>query len=170
MASPTFTVSLQNTPQVLSLLESVIAKAKKSVVKKAVTAAGKVLVKDMRKRVKRRRGWLRKSIRARVKVKKGGVGGYVVVGPGRRAKGIVVDGREIQPTKYAHLVEGGTAPHHIGAGAMSSVARLRGMAAMKVGARHPGAKARPFVEPAIRSKGPEMVEAMVKKIQEIVLT
>ena len=92
------------------------------------------------------------------------------------------------PVKYAHLVEGGTQPHAIGRGS-KIVQRTQTGAQVAVsksgrkyrkksydakggeqkGIRHPGAKPKPFLEPAFRASLPMVKAIMSAEIRKGVL-
>ncbi len=124
-------------------------------------------------------GLLLKSLGEKTGVSRKGVV-FGVVGPrtgykaARGAKGVKQQtaiglkyeqaGRD--PTKYAHLIEGGVRPHATGRG--SKLARLRkkgGMSqAVQGGRQHPGFAARPFLRPAYERNKARIEEVMAAEI------
>ncbi len=92
-----------------------LAEAGKNVQKKgtrkAVGAAGKIILKAAKTRVRRKSGLLARSLGRKVKVYRGSGVAVAVVGPRKGFKMEVVrDGRTVlsDPIRYAHLVEFGT--------------------------------------------------------------
>lgn len=130
---------------VLKALDGVEKKLRKKLIRKAVAAAGKVILSRAKQLVFTKSKTLKKSLGRKVKVYSSGVA-VVVVGPRVGFKKEVVrDGRTVlaNPVKYAHLVELGTRPH-----------RYKTRAG-----RHPGATAKPFLRPAV-----EGIQATIRKV------
>jgi HK97 gp10 family phage protein len=85
---------------------------------------------------------------------------------------------KVVPSNYVHLVEFGTRPHSLGKGARakrkaSKWGRERAAKPAKAGAagnKHPGAKAKPFLRPAMRAAkkeaGQVALERLGKEIQK----
>jgi hypothetical protein len=124
-------------------LAGVEKRVRKAAVRRGVAAGAKTVVKEARKRVRRRSGLLAKSLGSKVKTFKNGtvVG---IVGPrtgfrkvvGQRTRGknkgkVVYE----NPTQIAHLIEKGH------------------------GGPHP-ARAYPFLRPALEESGPEIAFAV----------
>lgn len=63
---------------------------------------------------------------------------------------------EVYPRAYAHLVEGGTKPHFVGKGSKTAKGGHGNM--------HPGTPPRPFLRPAVDTKGSEAIEVARKII------
>lgn len=108
-----------------------------------------------------RTGLLRKSIG--LKAKKFGRGHkkkiFGLVGP--KLSTMMIVGRKnkkITPAKYAHLVERGAAPHTI---------RPKNKAILKSW-QHPGAKAKPFMKPALAVVGSQIYTRFMIKMSEII--
>ena len=76
----------------------------------------------------------------------------------------------IDPVKYAHLVEGGTRPHALGKGSKlpryDKNGKLIRAGTYQTGIRHPGARRKPFLEPAFYSNRGAIIAAMTAAIQE----
>ena len=99
-------------------------------------------------------GLLRKSLGRRFKTyRKNGVVA-VYMGP-RRGFKTIINGRAVNPTNYAHLVEYGTSQHFLGK-----------KGSKETGLLHPGARARPFLRPAFDQTKGIAVEMFVQKINE----
>lgn len=122
---------------------------------------GKIIRKKMIKLSKT----LSKSIDVRVKQFRTTGNAYAIIGPKRRA-GRTVKGEIKVPSKYAHLVEFGTAPHPIGKGSITSEALIKnGRGFKSVGGIHPGARPKPFMRPAYdasRSAMLNQIETVLK--------
>lgn len=73
-------------------------------------------------------------------------------------------GRNVR--RYAHLVEYGTKPHRMGKGAITRIYPRSKAEQKAVGAMHPGARPRPYLRPALDTKGEEAIrtiEAVVRR-------
>lgn len=67
---------------------------------------------------------------------------------------------------YAHMVEYGTQPHHMGKGAITTVYARSKRKKTAVGAMHPGAKKHPFMRPAFDAKSEEAKRVIGQVIRE----
>lgn len=108
-----------------------------------------------------RTGLLRKSIA--VKAKKYSRGGNKkivgLVGPKFSDVGTRLNGKKkLPPHKYAHLVERGAAPHRV----------TRKTKTSEVSWQHPGAKAKPFMKPALEAVGSQIFNRFTEKMREII--
>lgn len=117
----------------------------------AVRAATKPVLEEAKAKAPVRKGALRDSLRISTKSKRGEVRARVIAGDNK--KGGVY---------YATMVEGGTKPHKIRAGKKSL--RIGGVFARS--ADHPGAKARPFMGPAIKNKAEAALDAAAAYIRK----
>lgn len=71
------------------------------------------------------------------------------------------------PRRYAHLVEYGVAPHHVGKGAVGAKkAAARNKKVVEVGVKHPGHKARPFMRPGWDAKAAEAATTIERVTRE----
>jgi HK97 gp10 family phage protein len=115
-----------------------------------MTRIGAVVRSAARARVQKETGVLKRSIGVKSSKSKRRSAHYVVIGP---RKEFLERGR--RPVKYAHLVEGGTKPH--------------GYKTRK--GTHPGAKAKPFLGPALDATRPQirriLIEAATKALQRM---
>lgn len=119
----------------LRALDAAGKNLKKKGTRKAVGAAGKIILKAAKSRVRRVSGLLARSLGRKVKVYRGSGVAVAIVGPRKGYKQEVVrDGRiaTSDPIRYAHLVERGT---------MRS-------------------QALPFLQPALDSTKTQVVQAM----------
>lgn len=67
---------------------------------------------------------------------------------------------------YAHMVEYGTQPHHMGKGAITTVFKRSKKKANPVGAMHPGAKPHPYMRPAFDAKADEARQTIARVTRE----
>ncbi|MFN0133425.1 MAG: HK97-gp10 family putative phage morphogenesis protein [Phycisphaerales bacterium] len=149
-----------------------------NVVRRGLLAGAGLMRDDARRRVSVRRGALKKAIIAETD-RKGSTRERIVanVKIAPRAFTVTAKGRlkavskkvqkerkrrsikgEIYPRNYAHLVEYGTRPHHVGKGSKLSKGKASGLL-------HPGARPRPYMRPAYDAKSAEarqLVERVVK--------
>jgi HK97 gp10 family phage protein len=123
-------------------------------------------------------GALKRSIS--IKAKKFGRGKKKViqglVGP-KLGKSIRKFGRTFDPIHYAHLLERGAASHSISPKKLQKLTTFVGP--LKEGSKrqvspssyqHPGATAKPFMNPALDSKGGEIFNRFAEKMKEIIAT
>lgn len=123
-------------------------------------------------------GALKRSIS--IKAKKFGRGKKKViqglVGP-KLGKSIRRFGRNFDPIHYAHLLERGAASHSISPKKLQKLTTFVGP--LKEGSKrqvspssyqHPGATAKPFMNPALDSKGGEIFNRFAEKMKEIIST
>lgn len=152
MAPRDFDIKVLGEKELLKALDEFSASSQRRIARPAVRAASTPVMKAVRNNAPRktedRTGQLRKSIGRRMKSYKNS--GMVIAFVGPRSRMEITDkhGRKVNPTKYAHLYEFGTAPHSVG------------------GRFHPGAKPHPFVRDAwARTEGTAM-QTMKAKIRE----
>jgi len=113
MPSARLEFSLTGLDKMLSRLDKLDKKIKRTTLTKAIRAACKPIIKAARSKVRKRTGLLKKGLGVKLWRKGMGSGIMGIIGP-RRGVGKTVDGKEVMPVKYAHLVEFGTskAPAH----------------------------------------------------------
>lgn len=141
-------------------LSSLSRAIRSRILRKAMRAGAKIVHAQLKRNAPRRLGALRASIAIRIKTKRRGGVTYAVIGPKRRfkgRKGSKIAGKNVLPTKYAHLVEKGTKPHSL---------RKRGSADGAVGKMHPGARPKPFISPAWESTRDAAVAAIRSAIED----
>lgn len=156
--------------------------------RKAVRAAAKPIIAQARANVaalnlKESTGLLRQSIGVKVKKyrARGAALGFqgtpgaariaaragttvAIIGPRHGYKTMVRrGGRSVfsNPAKYAHLIEGGVAPHFIGKGSQ----RVRG-SRRSTGGMHPGFPAKPFMEVALLARRAEAQRILASSFAE----
>lgn len=102
--------------------------------------------------------------------------GWETRGVFRDASGVPVEHRAVVLVKkprgggrnvrsYAHMVEYGTQPHHMGKGAITTVFKRSKKTANPVGAMHPGARPRPFMRPAYDAKSGEALRTIEQVVR-----
>jgi HK97 gp10 family phage protein len=142
--------TVEGLPALLRTLEGLSQAVRGRIVRAALNAAAKILQAAAKPATSREAGLLRKSMARKVKIYRGTGRGVGVVGP-RVGAGKVVTRKAgkwkptsayADPTKYAHLVEGGVKPHRIG------------------NKPHPGVAPRPFLAPAVESQAEAVRSAM----------
>lgn len=127
---------------VLSALDGVSKKIKRKGIRKGVNVAGKIVLRAAKAKVPNKSGLLKRSLGRKVKVYRSTGVAVAVVGPRVGFKQEVARGGATvlsNPTKYAHLVEGGTSR----------------------------SQAFPFLRPALESSKAEVREAMANAIREV---
>ena len=119
-----------------------------------------------------RTGLLRKAIA--VKAKKYSRGGNKrivgLVGPKFSTSMTLKNGLKIEPFRYAHLVERGAAPHMVSPRGKEKQKSFVGpvMPGRFKSWMHPGAKAKPFMKPALDSVGSQIFNRFAEKMKEII--
>ena len=136
-------------------LDTLPAKVEANIMRGAMRAGANVIKDEAKMQAPRDSGLLASSIRTAVSLRRGTVTASVKAG-GRGKKG--------QGTAwYAHMVEMGTKAHVIAAPPGSSLSFGGGMVRS---VQHPGAKARPFLRPAMDTKAQAAVEAVREYIRQ----
>lgn len=120
----------------------------------ALAAAARVVRDEARQCVPVDSGALRDSVRTSSRAGKGTAGPSVQVKAGGRVRG--------KSVRHAHLVEFGTAPHEIRPKGAKSLF-IAGV--MRTLVKHPGARARPFLRPALDAKGDEATAAFAANLR-----
>jgi HK97 gp10 family phage protein len=119
-----------------------------------------------------RTGLLRKAIAVKAK-KYGGRNKKKIlglVGPKFSTKLILKNGLKIEPFRYAHLVERGAAPHKVSPRGKEKRKSFVGpiMPGRFKSWMHPGAKAKPFMKPALDAVGSQIFNRFAEKMKEII--
>lgn len=149
-------VEVKGMPELLAALEQLGPKIENNVLRGALRAGMKVIELEAKRNVSVVSGELQRTIRSGVKRKRvnGRLVAYVAAGPkekpvkGKKAAKNANDGW------YAHFVELGTASHLIKAKPPNKTLAIGPAEVM-----HPGATKKPFIRPAVDSKGQEALEA-----------
>lgn len=139
-------------------LSALPERVERNVLRKALRAGGRKIIKRARQNIKDKTGTLSKSLGIKVKrTRKGSMVGIEV--GARSGKKQKYDGF------YAHMVEFGTRPHAIGRGDnVESGGKLtRGK---QKGRQHPGMKARPFLRPAVDSTQSDVLNTIKEKMKD----
>jgi HK97 gp10 family phage protein len=154
-------------------LEAIERTAKKrAITQKAVKAGAKLVQRSAKSRAPRRKrsGALKQSLG--IKAQKGSRGktlAFAIIGA--RAKVVkMFKGKRTVPAYYAHLVEKGTKPHSLLSRKRSAGKKLLDFVTRKR-RRHPGAKAQPFLRPALDSQrsavSREMLDTLADEIARV---
>lgn len=129
------------------------AAKKRAITLKAVKAGAKLVQRAAKGNAPRRSGALKQSIGTKgVKGSRGKTLAFAVIGARMKVEK-TFKGKLIRPGKYAHLAEKGTRPHSLikrEKGAVGKALRALKIAA-GLGKKHPGARAHPFLKPALDS-------------------
>lgn len=142
---------VQGLAELQRAMHALPAKLEGNLVRGALRAGSKVIVDDAQRRVPVASGKLRDSIRATVRINRRAGRVEAAITAGRRTAG------KAAPW-YARLVEQGTQRHRI----LPRKARALALAAggrPVVAVDHPGARARPFMAPALQTKAGAALDA-----------
>jgi HK97 gp10 family phage protein len=158
---------------IVRALDDIEKKAARKGIRKGINDGTKLLVQSARAYVPVDTKALKKAIGRRVKGYRSGKFVIGVVGarmdsprkPKKFAKEVVRRGERktqyVVPAYYAHLVEFGTQPHHIGKG--SSIRQSR-----RSGRMHPGARPKPFLRPAWDEQGAAAQALIRQRVKEAI--
>lgn len=155
----------------LTLMEHIDDKVKRSGLKKALKDAGSLVITDAKSIVRRKHSILYNSLASKEKVilRKGNQFAFSVIGATRRA-GQKIGGIEKIPTKYAHFVEYGTAPHPSGKGDLTNATLLsrKGAKRKAQGAIHPGSAPFPFLRRAWDGNKIKAIDVIAKVLTDTI--
>jgi HK97 gp10 family phage protein len=140
---------LKGGKELQAFLNQLPAKIERNIMRSALRAGAKVIADEAKLNVPVKDGLLRDSIRVSTRARKGQVTASAKAGS-RKAW-------------YWRFVEFGTAAHTIKS-SIGSALFFNGGAFKSV--RHPGARAKPFMRPALDSKSNDAIRAVGRKIQE----
>ncbi len=150
----------------VSLMENIDKKIRNQGLRNALKVGRKIFLNAAQARVPKKYKVLMKSLGFREKFKFAKGFAYGVIGPKRRA-GRTIKGLERIPTKYAHLVEYGAAPHTIGRGDITSDILLQaGRSYKSIGKPHPGGRPKPFLRPAWDENKTAILAAMEAELKK----
>lgn len=155
----------------LTLMEHIDAKVKRKGLKKALKNAGALVVDDAKNIVRRKHSILYNSIASKEKVilRKGNQFAFAVIGATRRA-GQKIGGVDRIPTKYAHFVEYGTAPHPSGKNDLTNKTLLgrKGAKRKAEGSLHPGSAPFPFLRKAWLGNKDKALDVIAKVLSDTI--
>lgn len=146
----------------------------RAIVGKASNRAMKPVEKIARAGAPRESGLLRKSIGRKQKRYKRASVTVTMVGPRIGFKKLVsVPGRKKaqlrNPAMYAHLVEGGTAPHSLGKDSVRFLRKGGGKTpGQQFGKQHPGSAPQPFLKPALVRQTAQTVKIYADEMRRFV--
>lgn len=130
----------------------------------ALRAASRPIISAAKAGAVRRTGLLRKSLGVVVRRPRKG-SPYAAIGPRRGFK--VLNGKRYSdPAKYGHLVEGGAKRHEITV--YDRDPNTHKLTGTKHKVMHPGAKAKPFLAPALSAAGPQAMVVLRTKFVSII--
>lgn len=174
MAGLDIQISIAGMPDVIKALESIDKRYRNKGLRRAVSAASKLVNKAAKANLKRNGSFdtkaLYRAIGWKIKRYQAGLLWVGIVGPRKDAPGkpprFRIKARRrgskkeitVNPVKYAHLVEFGTRAHHIGLGSNSRRGR-------KFGKLHPGARPKPFLRPAIDENAQTAANLMIQELR-----
>lgn len=151
-------VSIRGIEPLLARLNRLDSKLRRKIMKQTISKAAKPMIKAARANIQsktdKETGALKKSIGAAVRSYRKGASTIAVIGP-RRKMGLPNQrGKITIPTLIAHLVEGGTKAHD----------QPRHWWFRRSG--HPGARPRPFLEPAYVDTETQMMTVIAEELTE----
>ena len=149
-------VEIKGVPQLLAALERLGPKIENNVMRGALRAGMKVIELEAKRNVSVVSGELKRTIRSGVKRKRvnGKLVAYVSAGPKEKPVKGKKAAKDANDGWYAHFVEFGTASHIIKARPPNKTLAIGPAEVM-----HPGAPKKPFLRPAVDSKGQEALAA-----------
>lgn len=149
------TVNISGGKQLAQFLQQLPLNIERNIMRAALRSGARVIADEAKKNVPVQYGELKASIRTGSNRKKGGVEAYARAGN--------------KKAYYYRFVEYGTAAHIIKAGKNKQMLIFTARDGRKVETlqvNHPGAVAKPYMRPALDSKGNEAVQAVAQKIKE----
>lgn len=155
----------------LNLMEHIDAKVKREGLKKALKDASALVVNDAKNIVRRKHSILYNAIASKEKVilRKGNQFAFSVIGATRRA-GQKIGGIDRIPTKYAHFVEYGTAPHPSNKNDLTNKTLLgrKGAKQKAEGGLHPGSAPFPFLRRAWSGNKDKALDVIAKVLGDTI--
>lgn len=151
-------IHIRGAAELQKVLGQLPVKLERKILRGGLRAGAKVIEAEAKRRVPVVTGQLRDSIRVSTGSKRGGKV-YAHVKAGGRKKGQAF---------YAHFVEFGTARHVILPGGGTKAGKALAIAGRMVGAKvdHPGARARPFMRPALDTQSQKAVDQMAEYLAQ----
>lgn len=149
------TINISGGKQLAEFLQQLPLKIEKNIMRAALRSGARVIANEAKTLVPTQLGDLKRSIRTGSNAKKGQVEGYARAGN--------------KKAYYYRFVEYGTAAHIIKAGKNKQYLTFTakdGKKVVKEQVNHPGSIAKPYMRPALDSKGQEAVMAVTNKIRE----
>lgn len=143
-------LNIQGAEEIKRRLTELPAKIEAKIMRGALRAGALVLQADAKAHVPVKSGALRDTIRVSTRLKGNTVSAKVTAG--NRKKRVF----------YAHMVEGGTRPHEIKP--KQKALRIGNLFAPRV--QHPGARAKPFMRPALAASLTAAVSAIADYIRK----
>lgn len=147
-------INITGGKELAEFLQGLPLKIEKNIMRAALRAGARVIANEAKLNVPVQDGDLKRSIRTASNAKKGLVEAYARAGD--------------KKAWYYRFVEYGTAPHIIKGrnGGMLTFTARDGKKITKQSVNHTGAVAKPYMRPALDTKGDEAVLAVTRKIRE----
>jgi HK97 gp10 family phage protein len=147
-------INITGGKELAEFLQSLPVKIEKNIMRVALRAGARVIANEAKNNVPVEDGELKRSIRTSTNAKKGRVEASAKAGN--------------KKAWYYRFVEFGTAPHQIaGRNGNNLVFTARNGSKVSVkSVNHPGARAKPFMRPALDAKANEAILAVGNKIKE----
>jgi HK97 gp10 family phage protein len=155
-------INISGGKQLAEFLNQLPLKIEKNIMRSALRAGASVIAKEAKLNAPVKTGNLKKSIRTGSNTKKGYVEAYIAAG-GKKSK----SNKLKKGAFYAQFIEYGTATHFIkpkNKKKLSFIAK-DGNLVNTLSVNHPGTQAKPFMRPALDSKGTQAVSAVTAKIR-----
>jgi len=156
---------VEGVDELVKTLKSILTKHNVNEVRKALKRGAMILVEEEKRRVLSALvddgGKLYNSIKIMPKWSKDPSSLFVAPRVRRRFTAKTSQKTKDENPFYAHFVEYGTRPHSLG---------YKGKFVSGKGAMHPGAKATPYVRPALDSKAQEIVRVMLDDLGKYIET
>jgi HK97 gp10 family phage protein len=148
------TINIRGGKELGQFLQSLPLKIEKNIMRAALRSGARVIANEAKKNVAVQDGDLKRSIRTGSNAKKGRVEAYAKAGD--------------KKAWYYRFVEFGTAAHIIKGrnGGMLRFMAKDGKSIQTPQVSHPGAIAKPYMRPALDTKGNDAVIAVTNKIRE----
>jgi HK97 gp10 family phage protein len=145
------TTQIKGLKELYEALQTLPVKLERNVMRSALRAGMKVIMEEAKSNVPARTGALRDSFKISTRLRKGTVTAKVSVGN--------------EKAFYGRFVEFGTAAHVIAAKNKGQLMFFAGGFYRSVS--HPGAKARPFMRPALDNKADDALRAFAAKVRSV---
>lgn len=149
------TINISGGKKLAEFLQSLPLKIERNIMRAALRSGARVIADEAKRNVPVQLGDLKKSIRTGSNKKRKGVEAYARAGN--------------KKAYYYRFVEFGTAAHIIKAGKNKQKLVFTARDGKKVEAlqvNHPGAKAKPYMRPALDAKAQDAIVAVTNKIKE----
>ncbi len=145
--------NIRGLPDLEKRLRELPEKLERKILRQALRQGANVILRDARARVPVKSGALQKSLRVSTSARRGQVRAKIVAGSNKKGGAF-----------YAHIVEGGAKAHVI-KGRKGKRLAFGAKLIYPTQVRHPGARAQPFLRPALEQSANAAVEAVAAEIR-----